>query len=84
MSNLLQDMGRVRPAPTVKRETSALLVSLALVIPFLGVVFIFLDDNRLLNATLGGALVLWLFGRWAYVLVRGDVATEGTGGRISR
>lgn len=69
----------MRPAPTVKRETSALLVSLVLVIPFLGAVFLFLEDNRLLNATLGGALLLWLLGRWVYVLVRGDVSTETNG-----
>lgn len=73
----------MRPAPTVKRETSALVASLALVIPFLAVVFLFLDDNRMLNAALGGGLLLWLFGRWAYVLVRGDSATEATGPRVS-
>jgi uncharacterized membrane protein (GlpM family) len=76
MGQLLQDMSRLRPAPTVKRETAVALVSLVLVIPFLAAVFLFLEDNRALNMTLGGALLLWVLGRWAVALARGDVRTN--------
>lgn len=76
MRTIFQDMSRVRPAPTVKRETAAMLVSLLLVIPFLAVVFIYLDETRVLNMTLGTGLLLWIFGRWAYVLVRGDAPSS--------
>lgn len=79
MGNILQDMSRVRPAPTVKRETSAMLASLALVIPFLAAVYVFLDGSRTLNAVLGGLLLLWILGRWAYVVVRGDLSAAGGG-----
>lgn len=72
MGTLLQDISRVGPAPTVKRETSALLLSLALAVPVLIAFYIVFDETRTLTLGLGGALILWLFGRWGFAAMRGD------------
>lgn len=76
MGQLLQDMSRLSPAPTVKRETLAMIASLAVILPAFAAILIFLDQNRPLNIALAGILLLWVLGRWAFSLVRGDVGAS--------
>lgn len=74
MGTLIQDMSRLTPAPTVRRETAVLVATTVFVLVVFGGLIAVTDKSPALYAALGAALLVFGIGRWLYTVKRGDVA----------
>lgn len=74
MGSLIQDMSRIGPAPTLRRESVVLAVSVTFVLIFFGALIAISDKSPVLYLAIAGVLVVFQLGRWIYAASRGDVA----------
>lgn len=74
MGHLMQDMSRLAPAPTVRRETAVLVASTLFVVVFFGALIAVTDKSPVLYIIIAVGLLVFQLGRWVYALRRGDVA----------
>lgn len=72
MGTLIQDMSRVGPAPTLRRETAVLVASTLFVLVFFGGLIAITDKSPVLYAAIAVALLVFQAGRWLVAAKRGD------------
>lgn len=73
MATLLQDLSRLGPAPTLRRESAVLAVSVVFVVLLFGALIAISDRSPTLYLVIAGALLAIQLGRWMYAASRGDV-----------
>ncbi len=71
MTNLQHDLQRLEPAPTVKRESVSLVVTLAL-LAVAGGLAVFIGGPPALSVMITVPIGLFFVGRWCYRLAAGD------------
>lgn len=73
MATLLQDLSRIGPAPTLRRESAVLAVSTVFVVVFFGALIAISDRSPTLYLVIAAVLLAIQVGRWVYAASRGDV-----------